>query len=337
MSFHRNHWLLLGVILFGFIGLAIIIAISPAIWVQNHSAPLAGSKPLSALEHQGFEVYIAEGCIGCHTQQVRPLQMDQPWGRPSAPGDYAHIQPMDLWRPYAPAVLGSARTGPDLSNIGNRQSSATWHYIHLYNPRAVVGASVMPAYPWLFQSLDNPPADATVVPVPAPYAPDTGKLIPTEKGRALVAYLLALRQTPIASATKQVTADAKAAPAGEKRARQQPVDATAANGAALYSSHCASCHQASGQGLPGVFPPLAGDPVVNAENPADHINTVLHGLQGKTIGGTAYGSPMPPFGDQLSDAEIAAIINHERTSWGNAAPTVTPEAVARLRSAGGSQ
>lgn len=99
----------------------------------------------------------------------------------------------------------------------------------------------------------------------------------------------------------------------------------------VYASHCASCHQASGKGLPGAFPPLAGDPVVTADDPAEHIKTVLHGAHGRTIQGETYAAPMPPFAKQLSNKEIAAVINHERTSWGNSAPAVTPADVAALR------
>src|SRR5690606_33745627 len=98
----------------------------------------------------------------------------------------------------------------------------------------------------------------------------------------------------------------------------------------LYASNCASCHQADGSGMAGVFPPLAGDHLVVAEDPTGHIEAVLHGLQGVTIDGVAYASPMPAFAF-LSDEDIAAIVNHERTSWGNSAPTVTAEDVAALR------
>ena len=82
--------------------------------------------------------------------------------------------------------------------------------------------------------------------------------------------------------------------------------------------------------MAGVFPPLAGDHLVVAEDPTGHIEAVLHGLQGVTIDGISYASPMPAFAF-LSDADIAAIVNHERTSWGNSAPTVTAEDVAALR------
>ena len=107
--------------------------------------------------------------------------------------------------------------------------------------------------------------------------------------------------------------------------------AAAARGAALYSVNCAACHQNNGQGLPGVFPPLAGDPVVQALDPTEHIITVLNGKQGSVLGGIKYASPMPAFKGILNDDDLAAILNHERTSWGNAAPIVRGADVARLR------
>ncbi len=110
-----------------------------------------------------------------------------------------------------------------------------------------------------------------------------------------------------------------------------PAPVQQAFGAQLYGNYCASCHQSGGTGTPGLFPPLKGDPVVIAEDPTEHIRIVLHGLQGKPINGVTYISPMPAFGSQLDDKQIAALINHERTSWGNAAPIVTPESVAAQR------
>ncbi|WP_227370119.1 cbb3-type cytochrome c oxidase subunit II [Halomonas sp. M20] len=335
MNFHRNHWLLLGTIFFGFIGLAFIIAILPAQWMQSNTAPLPQAKPLSDLEQRGLEVYIAEGCVACHTQQVRPLPMDSPWGRPAAAADYALLGPMDIWRPYSPAVLGSARTGPDLSNVGARQSSETWQYLHLYNPRSVVKDSIMPAYPWLFEPATGVEGDAPVMTVPEAYAPKGGKVVPTPQGQALVAYLLALRQIPIEGAGSMAKASTTKNSQAGGSTKSGPGDDASAKGATLYANNCASCHQANGQGLPGTFPPLAGNAVVLAEDPSEHIDTILHGAQGRTIDGTEYASPMPGFADQLDDDQVAAIINHERTSWGNDAPTVTAEDVAGRREAGG--
>lgn len=101
-------------------------------------------------------------------------------------------------------------------------------------------------------------------------------------------------------------------------------------GSQTYGTNCASCHGAQGGGTPGVFPPLAGDPIVNGTNADAHVNIVLHGLSGKTIDGKTYPAQMPTF-VHLTDAEIAAVIDHERTSWGNRGPLVTPEQVRRDR------
>jgi len=105
----------------------------------------------------------------------------------------------------------------------------------------------------------------------------------------------------------------------------------AALGADLYRTSCASCHQNNGQGVPNVFPPLAGNPVVTAADPTEHVKVVLFGKKGGLINGIAYRAEMPAWADQLSDEEVEAVINHERTSWGNNAPTVTAEEVGRIR------
>lgn len=104
----------------------------------------------------------------------------------------------------------------------------------------------------------------------------------------------------------------------------------AATGPTLYTTNCSACHGAGGAGVPGAFPALAADPVVNAKDPGEQIMTVLHGLHGKKIGANTYGSQMPSF-SQLSDDDIAAIIDHERTSWGNNAPLVAPGDIKRRR------
>lgn len=106
-------------------------------------------------------------------------------------------------------------------------------------------------------------------------------------------------------------------------------DPTRVAGATLYLDHCAGCHQSGGRGLPGVFPPLAGNGAVVAPDPADILKVVLHGIpaQGKYV-------PMPAFAAQLSDAQVADLANYVRTSWGNAAaPNTTAAMVAKLRAA----
>jgi mono/diheme cytochrome c family protein len=133
---------------------------------------------------------------------------------------------------------------------------------------------------------------------------------------------------PVAMAQAASTASTPA-PASPRASSAGGFNYTA-TGANLYAQNCAACHGASGSGVPGAFPPLPHDPVVTAANPAQHIAVVLHGLHGKAINGTSYSSQMPSF-SQLSNDDIAAIIDHERTSWGNNAPTVTPQQVQRAR------
>jgi mono/diheme cytochrome c family protein len=114
-----------------------------------------------------------------------------------------------------------------------------------------------------------------------------------------------------------------AAATGDSLRSADPAD----NGRALYIAHCAACHQATGEGLPGVFPPLKGSSVVNKDDATKHIQVVLGGMQGGRAGGVVYAAPMPPFAGTLNDAEIAGIINFERKSWGNHG---TPVAAAQV-------
>ena len=308
--------------------LSMLMGVLPGIALSTIPAG-PGVEPLTPLQAEGREVYVANGCSYCHTQQVRPLSQDRIFGRPSAPGDFAY---------QTPELLGSERTGPDLTNIGVRQPSAVWQYIHLYNPRAVVAESVMPAFDWLFDVVAQAPSGVTAVPVPPPYAPARGVVIPSHKAEALLAYLQSLKQPKlpntqgqaIGMATAVAPAAGGATPAAPG-ATQGTAGEHAAQGATLFVSNCAACHQASGEGLAGAFPPLKGNLAVNDADPTQHILVVLHGLSGATVGGVAYGSAMPPFASVLGDADIAAIINHERSSWGNHGAPVSEAQVAAER------
>lgn len=120
-------------------------------------------------------------------------------------------------------------------------------------------------------------------------------------------------------------------PDSSLRAGPSAPPASRTRGATLYMDHCSGCHQAKGRGIAGVFPPLAGNGAVIAADPANVLKVVLAGIPAQS----GY-IPMPSFGDQLSDQEIADIANYVRGSWGNAAaPSATPQAVARLRPAPG--
>jgi len=114
--------------------------------------------------------------------------------------------------------------------------------------------------------------------------------------------------------------------AGAKKVAGAKVD-----GAALFSSLCVACHQASGQGLPGVFPPLAASEWVQGKD-RTAASILLHGINGPlTVKGNVYNGAMPAFGGQLSDEQIAAVLSHVRSQWGNTASAVTAETVAAAR------
>src|SRR5699024_7809009 len=124
--------------------------------------------------------------------------MDNVWGdRPSIPSDYYYSkQRLDIWR-QSPSLLGSERTGPDLTNVGKRQPGDQWHLLHLYNPRIVVEESVMPAYPWLFEHQEKPSKEAITVDIPHTFKKGQGTVVATEDALNLVAYLKSLKQAPV--------------------------------------------------------------------------------------------------------------------------------------------
>ncbi len=316
-------------------GLALLMGVLPGIELSKTRAG-TNVQPLNTLEAEGRDIYVANGCSYCHTQQVRPLEQDKRFGRPSAPGDFAY---------QTPELLGSERTGPDLTNIGIRQSNEVWQRIHLYNPRAVVPESIMPAYDWMFQVVDQMTPGAAAVPLPKAYAPSRGRVEPTHQVDALVAYLLSLKQPPLAqgaTAVDTATRDVNEAAMAESTATVNVASGTVAaaggydaiRGSALFTSNCAVCHQANGEGLPGAFPPLKGDAAVNDGDAIKQIHVVLNGLQGGTVGGVVYTSAMPPFAATLSDADVANIIDYERRSWGNHGAPVGPGQVANERAKG---
>ncbi|WP_404417207.1 cytochrome-c oxidase, cbb3-type subunit II [Marinospirillum sp.] len=134
--------LILVVISFG--GLAEIV---PLFFQKETTQPVEGLEPISALELEGRDVYIREGCYVCHSQQIRPFRAEtERYGHYSVAGEFVYDHTFQ-W--------GSKRTGPDLARVGGRYSD-DWHYAHMHNPRDVVPESIMPAYPWLnYASLDG--------------------------------------------------------------------------------------------------------------------------------------------------------------------------------------
>ncbi len=129
--------LILVVISFG--GLAEIV---PLFFQKQTTEPVDGLRPLSALELEGRDIYRREGCVGCHSQMIRPFRAEtERYGHYSVAGEFIYEHNF-LW--------GSKRTGPDLARVGGRYSD-DWHRAHMYNPRDVVPGSIMPSYPWLFE------------------------------------------------------------------------------------------------------------------------------------------------------------------------------------------
>ena len=132
----------------GLMGLLIVIVISfgglaeivPLFFIDDTTKPLPGMKPHAALELEGRDVYIREGCSTCHSQMIRPFRSEtERYGHYSVAGEHVWEHPF-LW--------GSKRTGPDLARVGGRYSDE-WHRVHLLNPRDVVPESNMPAFTWL--------------------------------------------------------------------------------------------------------------------------------------------------------------------------------------------
>ncbi len=140
---------------------------------------------------QGREVYRADGCIYCHSQQVRAADFGadvaRGWGkRRSVSRDYLYDKPV---------FLGTMRTGPDLANIGLRQPSVEWHLTHLYNPQITSRGSIMPPHPFLFElrkigAMPSPDA----LKLTGEFAPPRGyEVVPKAEAKNLAAYLLSLR------------------------------------------------------------------------------------------------------------------------------------------------
>jgi cytochrome c oxidase cbb3-type subunit 2 len=163
-------------------------------------APPAQLARYTDQQLRGRQLYIANGCLYCHSQQVRDpsytTDVDRGWGtRATVPADYAYDEPH---------LLGTMRTGPDLINVGQRLPSVEWHLLHLYDPRAVNEWSTMPAFPWLFIEREA----GQLVPGEKPLALPPSRrvagkdIVPSEDALALVAYLISLNRTyPVSDST----------------------------------------------------------------------------------------------------------------------------------------
>ena len=133
--------------------------------MKSNIPTIASVKPYTPLELEGRDLYIREGCVGCHSQMIRPFRSEvERYGEYSKAGEYVYDHPF-LW--------GSKRTGPDLHRIGGKYSD-NWHFNHMYDPRSTSSGSIMPNYKWLVTSeLDKSQTEAkmkTMVSLGVPYS-----------------------------------------------------------------------------------------------------------------------------------------------------------------------
>lgn len=120
-----------------------IIQIVPTIMVKSNIKTISTVKPYTPLELEGRDLYIREGCVGCHSQMIRPFRSEvERYGEYSKSGEYVYDHPF-LW--------GSKRTGPDLMRVGGKYSD-NWHFNHMWDPQSTSAGSIMPGYKWLFDN-----------------------------------------------------------------------------------------------------------------------------------------------------------------------------------------
>lgn len=157
---------------------------------------------IGGVAEQGRQVYVANGCVYCHSQVVRDkhsgADLDRGWGtRRTVARDYIYNQTVQL---------GTMRNGPDLTNIGVRQLSAEWHYQHLYNPRSVSPGSIMPPFRFLFEKrkiVGQRSAEALNL-SGADQPPQGWEIVPTAEAKSLVGFLRSLDSTHALKEVKEM-------------------------------------------------------------------------------------------------------------------------------------
>ena len=198
------------------------LVVLPYMQVRDIQPP-EGLKPYTSAELRGRAVYIANGCVYCHTQQPRDRNLGpdhlRGWGRASVPGDYFYDKPH---------LLGSMRTGPDLFNIGARQPSKDWHLGHIYQPRAYVPGSIMPSYPYLFEVKTAADPDDEVVRLPPGQVPSGKVVVARPEALDLVKYMQGMNHTYPVLPPQPQPAAGTAAPAVNAPAAAQPTTAAPA-------------------------------------------------------------------------------------------------------------
>jgi cytochrome c oxidase cbb3-type subunit 2 len=281
--------------------------------------------PYTAVETEGRDIYIREGCNNCHTQTVRPLRTEV-----ARYGDYSKPEESAWDRPF---LWGSRRTGPDLARAGGKYPDA-WHYRHMANPQAMFDTSNMPAYPWLAKAKLDISLTArkvrtlgygydgaevarqlaafrrTVTATTYPSAQARSQVTPAAlRGEiteldALVAYLqklgrdLKAAQEPVAGPATAAAAETKNPYAGNREAEE--------DGERIYKENCRSCHGEKGAG--GFGPKLATTARKFGGSDAELFATVAGGRPG---GMPAF---LPPLGKDRIWKAVAYIRHLEKES-----------------------
>ena len=276
-------------------------------------------KPYTAVETEGRDIYIREGCNNCHTQTVRPLRSEV-----ARYGDYSRAEESAWDRPF---LWGSRRTGPDLARVGGKYPDA-WHYRHMANPQAMFDTSNMPAYPWLAKAKLDTSLTArkvktlgfgydeaevarqladfrqTVSAATYPSAQVRSQVTPAElRGEtteldALVAYLqklgrdLKASQKPAAGAVSAEAAESKNPYAGDRAAEEE--------GEKIFKENCRPCHGENGVG--GFGPKLATTTHKFGGSDADLFTSIAGGRPGG----------MPTFLSQLGKDRIWKAVTYIR-------------------------
>ena len=182
----------------------------------------------------------------------------------------------------------------------------------------------MPSYEWLFEIKDTPSKTDVVVNVPAAFLYGRiGKVVAKKEALQLFAYLLTLKQTPLPDGKSPMQFLYKK----EETKTGAAVAKPSFDGKALYAGNCQACHQENGEGLAGAYPPLKGSPIVAADDLELYVDIIMNGYDARPEYGVmaAVGTNM-----SFNENEIAAIINYERTSWGNSAKQVTTEEIKKI-------
>ncbi|MEJ6621214.1 MAG: cbb3-type cytochrome c oxidase subunit II [Opitutae bacterium] len=297
-------------------------------------------QAMAGVAQQGASEYVALGCATCHTQQVRLVEsgfdVERGWGeRPSVARDYILQNEVSI---------GNTRVGPDLANLGLREYSDEWLHQHLFEPQSLVPESICPPSPFLYdvkkvnrKGLLKIESDQNEI---------VRYISPSIRANRIVAYLQALHQNyelPEMSFIKEEEDDDEiASVVSDSNDTKLPswLAAQISSGKEIYNKigpgggGCVSCHQPTGLGLVGAFPPLANSDWVLGDKERI-IKISMYGLMGEIeVNGVKYNGVMIPPGlpaGSLSDQQIADVLTYIRNDWGNSASSISKGEVAHVR------